>query len=301
MLSLFRIFIKVVEQGSFSKAGNILDMAPSSVARSIDKLEAELGTRLLKRSTRQLALTENGLHFYEGAQRLLEDADRLIISVQQPDPEPEGKLRISCFESFGRQTIAPLLPEFLQTYPKVTIEIELENQRVDLNRMDTDLAIRIGRPQDSSLNARFLLQNRTLLCASPAYVQTFGMPEKPEELTKHNCLILGQNRQEVFWHFTRDQDYRKIPVRGNLISRGGTPLLEAARQGCGLLLISQWMIQPHLDRKELVVCLPEWQAQLHESTSGDVYAVYKGGKYTKPALRAFIDYLVEKLVRTASL
>lgn len=295
MLSLIRIFIKVVDQGSFSKAGSVLNMAPSSIARNIDKLESDLSVTLFKRSTRQLVLTEDGKHFYEGAYNLLEEADNLVDSMHQLNQEPEGRLRISSFESFGRQCISPLLPEFLQRYPKVKIEMELENRLVDLNSENTDLGIRIGRPEDSSLNARLLMANKTLLCASPAYIEQFGMPKTPEDLSQHNCLRLSHGRQITYWHFHNAGDYKKIAVQGNLTSKGGTPLLEASIHGGGIVLMSRWMMQDLIDQGKLVQCLPHWQAQLHENSSGDIYAVYKGSKYLRPALRALIDFIAEKV------
>lgn len=295
MLNLIRVFIKVVEMGSFSKAGAILNMAPSSIARNIDNLELELGTTLIKRSTRKLVLTEDGIQFLDGAEKLLTQADQLKASMSQINMAPEGVLRISVFESFGRQIVSPLLPEFLQKYPKVKIEINLDNQMVDLNRDNIDLGIRIGRPADSSLRARKLLTNHTWLCASPDYLAKTPPLAKPEDLTSHNCLILSQYRQRNYWHFIKDKKHIKVPVQGNLSSKGGTPLLEAAVNGGGIVQMSQWMILDLINANKLTICLPDWAPSLHHDSSGEVYAVYLGDKYLRPALRAFIDFLVMKI------
>ncbi len=296
MLTLIRTFIKVADLGSFSKAAQVLNLAPSSVTRSINKLEAELDVRLFKRSTRALVLTEEGNQFYERAEKLLEDADGLISSMQGTRSEPEGSLRISSFEGFGRAFISPLLPEFLSRYPKLKVEIELDNQIIDLNSENVDLGIRIGLPADSSLNARLLLANKTLLCASPSYLEQHGAPEKPEDLMEHNCLILNRDRQRTYWHFRNSHtDYKKIAVAGNLTSKGGTPLLAAAVNHGGIVLISSWMVKDLMSEGKLVQCLPDWQSSLFEESSGVIYAVYQGNKYLKPSLRVFIDFLVEKL------
>jgi DNA-binding transcriptional LysR family regulator len=294
VLNLIRVFIKVVEVGSFSRAGVVLKMAPSSVARNIDTLEDELQITLFKRSTRQLVLTDEGNTFLEGAGRLLSDADTLVSSLRHSNEEPEGILKISVFESFGRLYLCPILPEFLQRYPKVKIEFDLENRMIDLFSEDVDLAIRIGRPEDSGLKARVLLPNHTRVCASPDYISRHGMPLKPADLEQHNCLVLSQNRQVVNWYFKKGAQHKKIAVRGNLSSKGGTPLLEAVISGVGVVQLSNWMIDDAVREKKLVVCLPEWESSLHESTSGEVYAVYKGSKFPKPVIRAFIDFLVEK-------
>ena len=294
MLNLIRVFIKVVDVGSFSKAGVVLNMAPSSVARNIDTLEKELQITLFKRSTRQLVLTDEGGQFLEGAAKLVAEADTLVASLRQANDEPEGMLRVSVFESFGRLYLCPILPEFLQKYPKVKIEIELENRMVDLFDEGVDIAIRIGRPEDSGLKARVLTTNHTRLCASDEYLRRQGMPLKPSDLEQHNCLVLNQNRQVVHWYFKKGSQSKKIAVNGNLSSKGGSPLLEAVTRGTGITLLSNWMVAPSIREGKLVVCLPEWQSSLHLSTSGDVYAVYKGSKYPKPVIRAFIDFLAEK-------
>ena len=294
MLNSIRIFVKVVEQGSFSKAGRILNMAPSSVTRNIDQLEDELGVALLKRSTRQLVLTEEGNIFLEGANKLLTQTDELKQSLKIADTEPEGVLKISVLESFGRMHVCTILSEFLERHPKVNIDIELENRVVDLTAEEVDIAIRIGRPADSALRARKLLSNHTLVCASPEYIDRHGTPVIPDELSSHNCLSLSNNRQKNYWHFSKSKTSRKISVSGNLTSRGGTPILQAALDGTGIAQIPNWMIVEYVQENRLVVCLQDWDCSLHEGTSGEVYAVYRNNNYIKPSIRAFIDFLVEK-------
>ena len=295
MLDLIRIFIKTVDCGSFSKAGVILNMAPSSVARNIDNLEKKLSVTLFKRSTRSLVLTQDGQQFLEGAEKLLTEADSLISSMKQSNVEPEGSLRISVFESFGRLCISTVLPEFLNRYPKVNATIDLDNQMVDLNSNNIDIGIRIGQPADSSLRARMLLRNETLLCASNEYLEQHGIPKRPEDLGDHNCLLLDNDRQRTYWHFHKKNKYLKVPVQGNLRSKGGTPLLEAAVAHGGIVQMSNWMMKDLITQNKLTVCLPDWKPSLHEGSSGDIYAVYLGSKHPKPVIRVFIDFLIEKL------
>jgi DNA-binding transcriptional LysR family regulator len=296
MLDLIRIFIKTLDTGSFSKAGEVLGMAPSSIARNIDSLEKKLSVTLLKRSTRKLILTEDGQQFLDGAIKLVADADDLLASMRQINMEPEGILKISVFESFGRLCISPILPEFLSRYPKVKVVLNLDNQMIDLNSDNVDIGIRIGRPADSSLHARMLLPNETLICASPNYIKQYGCPNKPEDLLNFNCLLLNNDRKRTHWYFKKNNKQIKVPVHGNLSSKGGTPLLEAAIHDGGIVQMSSWMMTELIKENKLVICLPDWQPSLHEGSSGDIYAVYLGSKYPKPALRAFLDFLVEKLV-----
>jgi len=295
MLELLRIFIQVANFGSFSKTANVLNIAPSSVTRSIDKLEAELGVSLFKRSTRALSLTEHGQQLYERANLLLADADDLVSSVKDANAEPKGELKISVFESFGRQKVSPLIPSFLKQFPEVSVQIELDNQLVDLNNSAFDVGIRIGKPEDSGLRARKLLENRMVLCASPTYLDSFGEPVKPSDLTEHNCLLLSQGRQRCYWHFKAKQDHKKVLVTGNLTSKGGSPLVEAAVAGTGILLIAKWMVEDLLSDGSLIECMPDWTPSLYEQGSGDIYAIYQGSRYLKPSVRSFIDFLVEHI------
>ncbi|OUR60598.1 transcriptional regulator [Colwellia sp. 39_35_sub15_T18] len=294
MLKLTRIFIKVVELGSFSKAAKVLNMAPSSVTRSIDGLESELNVALFKRSTRQLLLTDKGHAFLTGAFKLVADSDALLTLMADENKEPTGSLRISVFESFGRLNVCPIIPEFLKKYPKINIEIELENKMVDLAVENVDLAIRVGIPEDSSLKSRKLLPNHTFVCASPEYLALNGYIKQPGELSSHNCLLLNQQRQRTYWYFKKARRNSKVLVQGNLTSKGGTPLLAAALSGLGVVQLSNWVVADYVKSGQLVVCLKDWQPSLNESSSGDVYAVYKQSLYPNPNIRLFIDYLIEK-------
>lgn len=295
MLELLKVFDQVVESGSFSQAGRALNMAPSSVARNIDSLENRIKTTLFKRSTRQLILTEEGQYFYQQSSKILRDSDNLLAEMRGNHGVPEGILRISVFESFGNLCLTPLIPEFLERYPKIQIELELDNKLVDLNSDNVDMAIRIGTPQDSRLKARHLLTNYTALVASPAYINAHSPITQPEDLQQHNCLLISHERQRNYWYFRQKSTARKVMVAGNLISKGGSPLLCAALQGTGVLLLSKWMLKPYLESGQLVELLPSWTATHGELGSGEIFAIYKNTQYPKPHLRVFLDFLLEKL------
>jgi len=295
MLDKFRIFIKVAECGSFSKAGKTLELSPSSVSRQIDRLEASLAIKLFHRSTRHLRLTELGENLIDGVRKTVSDFDALVASVKPAKKEPEGRLRITAFESFGRLQICPLIPQFLALYPNITVDIALDNQVADLYRDDIDLAIRIGNPQDSRLKLRKLATNKMIVCASKHYLNQHGIPLYPQELTNHNCLAIKFNRQSTNWYFHRGKEKQKIQVGGNLLSSGGTPLVEAAVQDLGILMLSEWMLKDKLNSDELVPILESWQASLYEKGSGDIYMVFLDNKYMNPALRVFINFIVQRL------
>ncbi|MCD8521408.1 MAG: LysR family transcriptional regulator [Saccharospirillaceae bacterium] len=301
MLEAIRIFLKVVEQGSFSSAAAVLNMAPSSVARTVDGLEKELGCTLLERSTRQLKLTDKGQLFLVGAQKLVADAGQLRAALQNEPGDAKGTLRVSVFESFGRLYIAPLLGGFLQHYPGVSMDIELDNRMVDLLAEDVDLAIRIGVPADSQLKARTLLSNDMVLCAAPAYLRNYGTPQVPEDLAQHNCLLLNHGRQRTYWYFSNGhKPQKKILLQGNLKSKGGTPLLAAAEAGCGIVLLAHWMAADALAAGRLCTLLDDWQVNLNENGSGNIYAVYKASQFPNPLVRLFLDYLLDHLPSSGS-
>ncbi|CED57864.1 HTH-type transcriptional regulator, LysR family [Aliivibrio wodanis] len=295
MLDLIRVFDQVVESGSFSQAGHALHMAPSSVARNIDNLENKVQTTLFKRSTRQLILTEEGLYFHQQSIKLLQESDKLLSEMKGHNEEPEGMLRISVFESFGNLVLASLIPEFLSLYPKVQIELELDNNLVDLNSENIDIAIRIGTPQDSRLKARKLMENNTSLVVSSDYLASHETIEKPDDLIHHNCLLITHERQRNHWYFKKGNTSKKVTVSGNLISKGGSPLLNAALKGTGVLLLSDWMTADYIESGALIPVLPKWTVTHGENGSGEIFAIYKSAQYPKPYIRAFLDFIIEKV------
>lgn len=295
MLEAIRVFIKAAECGSFSKAGAVLGVSPSSVSRQIDKLEKDLATKLFKRSTRHLVLTDSGESFLERATKAVFDLEAAFIAIRPIPNEVAGELRISVFESFGRLRVCPVVPDFLMQHPKIRLELLLDNQMADLYKEEVDLAIRIGRPEDSRLKARKLVENRMSLCASPEYLAQHGIPTKPHDLADHNCLVLSRSRRIVWWHFRQGEQAEKIQVSGNLTSIGGTPLLEAGIQGVGLMMLPEWMVAPHINSGALLSVMEKWEPSIYAGGSGDVYAVYLADPNTKLAIRSFIDHLLASL------
>ncbi len=295
-----RVFVTAVECGSLSGAGESLGMAASSISRQLDRLEQELNTTLLNRSTRSLTLTDAGRVFFTEAKRILGEVEALSLRLGTPDSEPGGWVRVSVLESFGRTRIAPLIPRFLERYPKVRVEIDLNNQLADLHRERFDIAIRIGQPADSRLKMRSLIQNEMRVCAAPAYLQAHGDPDTPEDLREHNCLQLGRARDTHTWYFKKGEERHKVPVSGNLVSVGGAPLLEAAGQGLGIVMLAGWILEEEIASGRLRAILPDWQASLDEGAESHVYALFLDDRYRRPAVRAFIDFLAAHFAREAT-
>lgn len=295
MVSGMRVFVKVVECGSFSEAGKTLSLSPSSVSRQIAGLEESLGAQLFRRSTRQMTLTAAGQILFERVSRLVHEMDQVVGEVRALGQQaPRGEIRVSVFETFGRLHVCPILPKFLCEHPEVRVEVMLDNEMANLYRDEVDIAIRIGLPEDSRLKARLITPNRMVVCASPRYLDQQGVPQTPTDLTHHNCLTLSHARQLTYWYF-RKGEQQKVNVTGSLASVGGTPLMEGARRGLGITMLADWMVAADVKQGSLVPLLQGYEAHLHERGSGDIYLVFVSDPYMRPALRALVDFLGEVL------
>lgn len=183
----------------------------------------DLGRPLLLRSTRQLKLTPAGEAFLPRAQALLADWDHTRASLNEVGGAVRGPVSITAVNAFGREHILPAIPSFLARYPETQVALSLDNRVVDLHQEPFDLAVRIGAANDSTLKGRLLANNRTVLVAAPAYLARHGAPTQPEDLKQHNCLTLSRPRQQVWWHFARQQQRRKLVVQGNFAAVGSDP------------------------------------------------------------------------------
>lgn len=212
------IFVSVVECGSFSSAAKQLHLTKSAVSKRINHLEDKLGSRLLNRTTRKLSLTEAGERYYEYAAQALNLARQGVDAVTELQGEPRGRLKITAPMTFGVLHVAPLISEFLSRYPKVEVDLQLEDQMVDLVAGRFDLGIRIGHLPDSNLIAKRLAPCRTVLCASPDYVSRMGSPSKPDDLAQHNCLRYSYFRGGNEWLFSIKVTNIKFCLRAILSS-----------------------------------------------------------------------------------
>lgn len=290
-----QIFIQVVESGSYTKASDILGVASSSISRQISRLESELNTQLLKRNSRTLQLTEAGEEYYKESCLILQNVLQLNESIKKSSDEIEGRLNISVLDSYGRMYVLPNISEFLSLHPKLKVEIELNNQVVDLYSDRYDIGIRLGRPVDSRLVARPLMLNTMALVVAPSYTKKNGEAKYPSDLKHHNCLSVSRSRQVITWKFDKNDEHIKVNISGNLSATGGYPLLEAAKQGVGYLMIPQWMVKSDLRKGTLCEVFTEWDANILGLTESTLYATHLKEHPRKKNIRAFIDFLMEKI------
>lgn len=243
MIDAIQTFVEVVAEGSFTAVARRQETAVSSVTRKIGALEADLGVRLLARSSRAIMLTDAGEEFLPRARRLIAEMDEARHVLADLDADPAGLLSITVPAAFGRRHVVPALPSFLEKYPLIELEMHVSDERVDLAAQRADVAIRIGVLPDSDLVATRLAPLRRLACASPSYLARHGRPDGPAQLVSHNCLSYASTPLPAgWWHFPELLRKTALPVRGSLKTDDTETLLEAAIAGMGIVHLASWLV-----------------------------------------------------------
>lgn len=301
-LAGLKAFVAVVEAGGFSNAARGRGLAPSSLTRLVDALEAELGATLLQRTTRKVTPTEAGQIYYERAVGVLESLEEADAAVAGRDSAPSGLLRIAAPVAFARLHVAPLIAEFLARYPAIELDVVTDDAIADLAASDIDLAIRLGGPGDDRLVARKLAGQRRILCASPAYIAHRAAPTSPAELGAHACLTFsyqsGGRRRS--WEFSApDGEVTQVEVSGPLRCGNSEMLREAALAGLGIALLPDWLIGGDVAAGRLVALLSEWRAEpalpgTSARSERGVHGVYLPNRRHSPKLRALLSFVSER-------
>lgn len=281
------VFVKVVELSSFTAAAEALESSQPVVSKAVTRLEEKLGARLLNRTTRRLSLTEAGAELFRRSVRALEEIENAELEVARFQTEPRGALRVSAPMSFSILHLGPVVHSFLERFPGVSVELDLNDAQVDLVKDGVDLAIRIGRLQDSSLIARKIAPCRQVLCASPAYLEKRGAPERPEDLLEHNCIVYTLLSAPREWRFTSpDGEAFVVPVNGSMHSNNGLVNRAAAIAGAGIVLLPTFYIGDELRAGTLQPILCKFRPQ-----EIAMHAVYPERRNLMPKVRAFVDHL----------
>jgi DNA-binding transcriptional LysR family regulator len=283
-----RVFAAVVEAKSFVNAGDALGLSKQAVSRHVADLESRLGVRLLRRTTRKLSLTEEGQVFYARCSELVGNIDDAEAEITSRTGEGSGLLRINAPLSFGLLYLADLWPQFMHQNPKITLDVTLVDQVVDLVEDGFDVAVRIARLPSSSLISRKLTSTRVILCASPEYLARRGMPQHPSELVAHDVMSYSLLSTGENWEFTGPAGRVAVKVSPRMRTNSGDTCIAAALQHQGIVLQPSFMVATHLTAGTLVEVLPD-----HHCLELDVYAVYPSRKFLAPRVRLLIDFLVE--------
>jgi DNA-binding transcriptional LysR family regulator len=291
-----RALLQVIESGSFSAASDKLELSVATVARQISALEERLGVRLLNRSTRALSLTEAGTLYVDRIRRVMHEIDAIKREVSSFQKDVKGLLRVHLRHSVGTQVILPALPQFLKDNPGLKVDVTLTDELADLVTQRVDVAVWLGKLDDSGLIVRKLSPGKRVVCCSPAYAEQYGLPKTPDDLEQHNCIVYRAASYDNKWRFTLGERKSTVAVSGNLQSESSAVLYIGVMNGAGLAMLQEAMVHNAIASGQLINVFPKYEVS---ATDDDVslYAVYSGRKKTSPKTQAFVDFLV-KLFKT---
>ena len=293
------VLVRVAETQSFSEAARQLGVSPSGVSKTISRLEERLGVRLFDRTTRRVAITEEGLRFYERCRQIVADIEEAQTELTEARLEPRGTVLASVPAELGRCHIVPALPELLRRYPELEVKLELTDRRVDLLGERVDLAVRVGDDPsslDRRLVRRSIAHTRAVVCASPSYIRRHGRPRTPEDLAKHNVCFYGSLRggPARTWQFQRGDERRAVALHGNTTLDSGDALVDLARCGGGVIAVFDFLTNPAIRDGDLTRLLPKW----HVWQPLEVSLVYPKHRQLSAKVATFAEF-VEQVVSQA--
>jgi DNA-binding transcriptional LysR family regulator len=280
-------FARIVSAGSMSAAARELDLPLSVVSKRMAQLEKSIGVRLLQRTTRRQALTEDGALFHARVLRILEEVEQAESMLTHSRSDVSGLLRVTAPGEFGRQHIVPIVADFQRQHPQLTVQLDLSDAVLNLLESGHDMAVRFGNVENSTTIARRLAPNYRVACAAPAYLAQYGTPSHPAELSGHRCILIGDQRR-ADWRFGEE----KVAVRvtGALITNDGQAAHALALQGAGIVVKSIWDVGDDILAGRLQRVLPA-----HSMPTAPLQAIFPHNRNMAPRVRAFVDYLQVRL------
>ena len=297
-LTSMAVFVRATDLGSFTAAGKAMGMTAQMVGKHVRMLEERLGMALLQRSTRRQSLTEAGQLFYDRCRAVLAEVEAAEAVMEEIDAAPRGRLRVSAPVGFGACRLAPILTAFMQRYPGVQVELNLTDRFIDLVDEGYDAMLRLGPVGDTSLVARELTPHDQVACASPAYLETKGVPRTPADLANHACLgfINASGLPYLDWVFSKGGATYPIRIQSRFQVNDGRVLARAAAAGGGIILQPEAVLREQLDAGTLVPVLTDY-----DPPSRPMLLLFSGGRMRPPKLRAFIDHIVAALPAKAAI
>jgi len=290
-LSGMSVFVRVVDQGSFTGAANLLAHSTSYISKEVSRLESRLGVRLLNRSTRTISLTDSGKTYYEYCRQIVADADEAERSISAQHGVPQGLLKLSAPVSFGQIYLTELLPLFLKDYPGVQLEVDFNDRLVDLVAEGFDVAIRVSDMKDTALINRKIMPSKIITVASPDYLQRKGRPQEPRELTAHDCISYAYRQVPTHWDYVSvSGEPIGVTIKPRVICNNAEIERTMALAGIGITRFPDFCCQKEIDQGLLIPILAEF-----EPGNRGVYAVYPHRRHLSAKVRVFVDFLVEQL------
>ncbi|MGB5445141.1 MAG: LysR family transcriptional regulator [Psychromonas sp.] len=286
------IFVHVVKSGSFTLAADISRHSTSYISKEINKLEARLGVRLLHRTTRSLSLTPEGELYFQLCQQIIEDAEQAENAIIGKLGEPHGLLRISCPISYGLSNLSPVLSQFTEKHPKIQLELDLNDRKIDLISDGFDVVIRAAMHlEDSSLISRKITQSEALVLASPGYLAKHGVPQHPYDLDRHKIISYSNLKQPNIWLFQdHNGDSIQVHVESHVLTNNSTLEIDLGVADQGIFRVPRFALKDELETGTLVEVFSDWA-----KPSIGVYMVYPSRKHMSAKVRSFIDFVMEEL------
>ncbi|MEJ5083092.1 LysR family transcriptional regulator [Ochrobactrum sp. MYb379] len=286
-----RMFVAVLDTGSFSAAAQRLETSSGQASKLVSKLEVDLGVQLIRRTTRALSPTEVGFAYYERMKGLLQDFDALDASVRNASGAPTGRIRLTAPMSFGTLRLTPVLLDFAQSFPDIQIDVSFSDRIASLVDENFDIGVRIGKPLDSSLIARRICDTRLVLVASESYIDKHGSPQEPRDLISHNCIIDTNFREPFVWRFapSPEGEPRAVNIAGKLQFSNGEACLQAAIAGLGIAHVPSFIAGPFIREGRVRQLL-----KTYEDKPLGIHAVYPPARHLALKVRALVDYLADR-------
>jgi DNA-binding transcriptional LysR family regulator len=290
-----RTYVRTVDAGTLTAAARHLRLSTAAVSRQVAALEKRLGVELLRRTTRRLALTEAGASYYHACRRILADIDEAEDETAGLHGEPRGTLLVNGPSTFGQRYLAPLLPGFLAHNPDLHVELRLDDRLVDLFEEGIDLLVRAGSvPDSTSLVAQRLVEHPRVVCASPKYLSTMSAPSRPEDLSRHECILLTRLPTPDRWTLQRRGETVTVHTHGRLTTNSGEAMRQAALGHGGVILAPSWLVAEDVRCGGLQVILPEWTGPI-----APVHALYAKHRSASAKVRALVVHLKREWQRRA--
>lgn len=285
-LGALRAFVAVVEAGSFSEAGYRLNVVPSTISKHVAMLERRIAGQLLVRSTKRFSVTELGARFYERCLAILHEIEVTESELGEYQSEPQGRLRVTAPTSFSTHHLAALVPSFMAKYPKVSLEMRLTSNVLDLVSESVDIAIRISGNLEPNLVAVKLAPNIRTFCVAPAYIERHGKPETPQQLADHNCILTNEIASRAKWPYMDEGGIDYVTVSGNYLVDNGDMYRRAIVDGLGIGYMAKFLAYDDIQSGHLIELFPSKRAVLSH-----IYAVYPERRNLPLKTRAFIDHI----------
>lgn len=287
-------FIEVVNEGSFTAAAKKLGVTPSALSKLVTRLEHALQTKLFHRTTRTLIITKTGQQVYAQSIAMVNAAKQAVELSAEDHAEPMGALTVAAPEAFLNSVLQPFVVPFLQRYPNIQLKLRAADGEIDLIRQGIDVAFKLTDKPDEHLVLKEISKTNLVLCASPNYISTRGMPEHPTDLVRHDCIYLAENDKDNIWSFFKDEAFHSIAVTGRYAINHSQMRLNGVMADLGIGIFHDFVVKDALERGEVVEVLSDWM--IKSNYHGAIAMQYPQTKYMPARLRVFIDFVNEHLV-----